>query len=436
MSHPHARHRHAHEDPARPPENHAAHDRVPDARAPDDRLSQDCLSQDRLSQDRLSQDRLSHDRVSHDREELVQQERARGETLRRALGLSRRRLLAATTGIAAAVTLAQPAQAASHRALIPRDKRGIILYTVRDAISRDPLATELPSGFRRVLEALARIGYKQVEFAGYRQHANAEGGANLESVDGARLLRRWLDDNGLEAEGNHGFIPASWPLTPEDTDRFKQVLEIANILGLGHMGTGADPTGSAYKADWDVAAEKWNQLGSIACDAGIKLYTHNHDAAYAFLLDSGPLDEQGRPTRSSGIRKLEYFFRISDPRRVHFEMDIFWAHVAQFKHRVYTAPDGSQRTDVFDPLATVRAREHRFPLFHAKDGTSNPAGGNGYDMVPFGTGDIDYARFFSRLRAREWHNPMYEQDNAPGADPAQSLSYAELSYRNMAALRG
>jgi sugar phosphate isomerase/epimerase len=375
-----------------------------------------------------------------------------GDALRRTLGIDRRRFLstctaAATAAIAVPVFGASPALAQAQpqpqgsgggggSVLVPASRRGIILYTVRDATGRDPLSTDLPSGFREVFKQLSRYGYRQVEFAGYGQHANAEGGANLETAEGAGLLRRWLDDNGLRAEGNHGFIPASWPLTPQDLDRFKQALEIAGILGLDHMGTGGDPTGSAYKADWDVAAEKWNRLGSIAHEAGIKLYTHNHDAAYAFLLDSGPLDEQGRPTRSSGIRKLEYFFGISDPKRVYFEMDIFWAHVAQFKHRTFTAPDGSVQTDVFDPLATVQPRAKRFPLFHAKDGTSNPASSNGYDMVPFGTGDIDYTRFFSGLRAREYHNPMYEQDNAPGADPAQSLRYAELSYRNMAALRG
>ncbi|MEV0621566.1 sugar phosphate isomerase/epimerase family protein [Nonomuraea sp. NPDC050404] len=410
-----------------------------------------------MSRHHASEEPASHENEQARTEEHRHEERERAETLRHRLGLSRRGLLAATTGLAAAAAFAPPQSAAAQtaartaaqgtpapagggahgRALIPPGKRGIILYTVRDAIARDPLSTTLPSGFRAVLQALSAIGYRQVEFAGYRQHANAEGGADLETVEGAALLRRWLDDNGLRAEGNHGFIPGSWPLTTADLDRFKRVLEIANILGLDHMGTGSDPTGSAYKADWDLAAEKWNALGEIARRAGIKLYTHNHDAAYAFLLDSGPLDEQGRPTRSSGIRKLEYFFRISDPRRVYFEMDIFWAHVARFKHHTYTAPDGSQCRDVFDPLATVRAREWRFPLFHAKDGTSNPAVPNGYDMVPFGTGHIDYRRFFSRLRDRGAHNPMYEQDNAPNAaDPAQSLRLAELSYRNMAALRG
>ena len=201
------------------------------------------------------------------------------------------------------------------------------------------------------------------------------------------------------------------------------------------MGTGGDPTGSSYQADWDVAAEKWNAMGRIASRAGIKLYTHNHDGAYGFLLDKGPLDDQGRPTRSSGIRKLEYFLKITDPRHVWLEMDIYWAHVAQYKFRSYTAPDGSTRPDIFDPLATVRAQEKRFPLFHAKDGTSNPATGDGYDMVPFGTGDIDYQRFFSGLRARSYHNPMVEQDNAPGTDPAQSMRYSDIGYDNLAALR-
>jgi hypothetical protein len=43
------------------------------------------------------------------------------------------------------------------------------------------------------------------------------------------------------------------------------------------------------------------------------------------------------------------------------------------------------------------------------------------------------------MGAKGYHNPMYEQDNAPGNSttaPGQSLDYAALSYANMAALRG
>ena len=49
-------------------------------------------------------------------------------------------------------------------------------------------------------------------------------------------------------------------------------------------------------------------------------------------------------------------------------MDIYWAHVAQYKHTSYTAPDGTVVTDLFDPAGTVAAQTNRFPLFHTKDG--------------------------------------------------------------------
>ncbi|WP_393075896.1 sugar phosphate isomerase/epimerase family protein [Streptomyces sp. LN704] len=378
-------------------------------------------------------------------------EPAVGDALRRTLGVNRRRFLstctaAATAAIAAPVLGASPAVAHDRGRghdhghggdiLVPANRRGIILYTVRDATGRDPLSTDLPSGFREVFKQLSRFGYRQVEFAGYGQHANAPGGANLESVEGARLLRSWLDDHGLRAQGNHGFIPSSWPLTTPDLDTFKKHLEIANILGMAHVGTGGDPTGSAYRADWDVAADKWNTLGGIARRAGLKLYTHNHDAAYGFLLDGGPLDDQGRPTRSSGVRKLEYFLKVTDPKLVWLEMDIFWAHVARYKFPTYTAHDGSTREKIFDPAGLVVRNNKRYPLFHAKDGTVNTTNGMGYDMVPFGTGVIDYTTFFSRVGDRSHHNPMVEQDNAPSAtDPGQSLKHAKIGYDHLAALR-
>jgi sugar phosphate isomerase/epimerase len=364
-----------------------------------------------------------------------------GAKLARGLGLNRRQFLAATTGLAAAAVastgaFAAPASARpSNGVLVPPGKRGIILYTVRDAISRDPASTPHASGFKAVFEELARIGYKQVEFAGYGQNANAPGG-NVNNVAGAHMLRAWLDDNGLEAEGNHGSIPAT--ITPQSLSQFDAACEIANILGMAHIGTGSDPTNSAYKADWDAACERWNILGQRAAGHGLKLYTHNHDPGYSHLLDSGPLDGQGRPTRSSGVRRLEHFLHNTDPAYVHLEMDIYWAYVAQHKHRSYTAADGSTVPDVFDPLALVQANTKRFPLFHAKDGKANAGVANGYEMVPLGMGDIDYRDFFSRMGAKGYHNPMWEQDNAGGgaANPGQSLEYAAISYQHMASLRG
>jgi sugar phosphate isomerase/epimerase len=306
--------------------------------------------------------------------------------------------------------------------LIPARNRGIILFSVRDRISAPPDDSGIPYGFERVLARLAEIGYKEIEFAGYNQST-----AILGRQITPQEIRKILDDNGLVANGTHTQInPAT----------FTQQLDIAETLGMRNIGTGSDPTNSPYRSDWDAAADVWNELGRQARARGMRLYTHNHDAAYSFLLDAGPLDANGRPTRSTGVRRLEYFFGKADPRYVFFEMDIFWGHVARFKHHTYVDASGASRTDLFDPILTVAERTFRFPLFHAKDGNKNPAVPNGYDMVPFGEGDIQMQQFFQTIGEQDFHHANWEQDTAPGgtAAPGQSLDFAALSYTNMSEL--
>ncbi|MET8150801.1 sugar phosphate isomerase/epimerase [Actinoplanes sp. NPDC049668] len=347
--------------------------------------------------------------------------------------LTRRRLLAASAGAAAALgaagfpVLQTGSPAISHgrlraEPLVPARNRGIILFSVRDRINAAPDDSGVPYGFERVLARLAEIGYKEIEFAGYNQHTSILG----RQITPAEI-RKILDDNGLVANGTHTQINAA---------TFEQQLDIAETLGMRHIGTGSDPTGSAYRPDWDAAADLWNELGRTARKRGLKLYTHNHDAAYGFLLDAGPLDAGGKPTRSTGTRKLEYFFTKADPRYVFFEMDIYWSYVARFKHQTYVDQWGNTRTDLFDPILTVVPRTERFPLFHAKDGDRAATQANGYVMTPLGEGDLNFQQFFEEIGAQNYHHANWEQDTAPGgaANPGQSLSLAELSYRNLSEL--
>ncbi|KAB1920153.1 sugar phosphate isomerase/epimerase [Micromonospora noduli] len=351
--------------------------------------------------------------------------------------LSRRSLLAASAGAAAAIgaaglpvlatgtpALANPGNASKLRVepLIPAKNRGIILYSVRDRITAAPDDSGVPYGFERVLARLAEIGYKEIEFAGYTQSTEILG----RQITPAEI-RKILDDNGLVANGTHASIQ---PAT------FQQQLDIAEELGMKNIGTGSDPTSSAYKAEWDAAADIWNELGRQARARGMRLYTHNHDAAYNFLIDRGPRDAQGRQTRSSGIRRLEYFFEITDPRYVFFELDIYWAYVARYKHQKYVNPAGQEVTDLFDPILTVADRTTRFPLFHAKDGDRDTSVPNGYQMTPLGEGDLNFQQFFQTIGERNFHHANWEMDTAPGGaeNRGQSLDFAATSYRNMSDL--
>jgi sugar phosphate isomerase/epimerase len=393
--------------------------------------------------------------------------------------------------------------------LIPAGKVGTITFTQRDVLDRAGIAAAaanpalsvtmghlggdtypedptdlgplvpLPGGWRELFAFLANAGFTQIEFAGYGQHAKNPGGAAPDPAPGGvttaasraaylaygRTLRGFLDEFGLEAIGNHGFIPGTWfgpnsangTMSENDYRRFLAELEFASILGMPYMGTGSDPTSATNRniEPWTIAGEKWEAMNTLAIEQfGIRVYPHNHSPAYSFLQD-GPLVTvtedrlTGAPIPEtqvrgeSGIRLMEYYLDITDPDLCQIEMDIFWAHVARHQHRWYYNHDGVRTEKVFQPLELVQSQALRFPLYHAKDGdrTADPVGvGNGYTMIPFGDprSDIDFAAFLKGHGERGYHNANYEQDDAPGgsADPGQSLRFSVISAANLNALRG
>jgi sugar phosphate isomerase/epimerase len=426
--------------------------------------------------------------------------------------ITRRQLLKSGAGAAAAATLATlgPTVAlgagAGRAKLIPEDKVGTITFTQRDVPSRVGIAASaslgvsptmgflggpnvledpndlgplvpLPGGWRELFEFLAGCGFTQIEFAGYNQNAANPGGAQPNPAPGGvttpasraaylaygGTLRGFLDEFGLEAIGNHGFIPGTWPggpnggMTDNDFNRYMTELEFASILGTPYMGTGNDPTSANDRstAAWDLAGDKWEALNTLSIESfGIQLYPHNHAEAYHFIQD-GPLVTitedrvTGLPITpiqvpaESGKRLMEYYLEITSPDLCVVEMDIYWAHVAQHRFRWRYDETGARVEDIFDPLATVQDQTKRFALYHAKDGdrtTQAPGIGNGYNFVPFGdaSSDIDFETFFANQGAKGFHNPNYEQDNAPGGsgDPGRSLRFSRFSGNNMVNLRG
>ncbi|GIH09138.1 hypothetical protein Rhe02_72050 [Rhizocola hellebori] len=423
--------------------------------------------------------------------------------------ISRRRLLTGTAAAAAigpaSVFAASSASAANGR-LIPAGKMGTITFTQRDVPSRVGIAASaalgvaptmgylggpnfphdptdlgplvpLPGGWLELFDYLAGLGFRQIEFAGYGQNAANPGGAAPNPAPGgvttpesraaylayARTLRGFLDDFDLEAIGNHGFIPSTWPgpnspggaMTPADYDRFQTELEFASILGMPYMGTGNDPTNANDRniEPWTIAGEKWEALNEISMRSCIQLYPHNHSPAYNFLQD-GPMVTvtQDRVTGApiaptvvrgeSGKRLMQHYLDITS-RKCVVELDVYWSHVAQHQWRWRYDWDGNRVEDIFDPTRQVARQTKRYALFHAKDGdsTGEPLGvGNGYTFIPFGDprSDIDFEHFYRNIGAKGFHNSNYEQDNAPGgsADPGQSLRHSAISAAGMKGLRG
>ncbi|MFF3559720.1 sugar phosphate isomerase/epimerase family protein [Streptomyces sp. NPDC002574] len=310
----------------------------------------------------------------------------------------RRDFLRATAGTTVAVAAASivgaataPSAAAATSILsIPKDRISLQLYSVRDKV------TSL--GFRVVLEEMARIGYKEIEFAGYTQNT---------SILGRQItlqeIRQLLDDNGLKAIGSHVGIG-------DFRSNLQGQLDAAEILGMPHVGTANAPSNTNTVAGYLAAADEFNAWGQAAAARGLKLYQHNHSGEFAFATDQ------------PSVRLYDVFLRNTDPRYVYLEMDVYWAYV------------GQHRWPGFDPAAYVRNQPYRYPLFHMKDGAAS-TGADGYSIVEFGAGVLPYQQFIRDIGARGSHVGIWEQDTAPNTQPNPPGSFG-AAQRSFTALKG
>ncbi|MFF3328033.1 sugar phosphate isomerase/epimerase family protein [Streptomyces sp. NPDC002888] len=332
--------------------------------------------------------------------------------------LTRRGMLGVAAGASAAALLgaaAAPATAAADgtdaassaagrgRPVLPPGRLGIQLYSLRDKVST--------LGFAPVFAELEKYGYDEVEFAGYTQ--GSAGPITLAQ------LKRLARNHGLNPIGSHVGYYSSDPGAYTFAQNLTKVLDDAEALGLKHIGTASGPFryGSTVDA-WKRAAEEFNTYGAAARARGIKFYQHNHSEEFSFATDNPK------------VRLYDVLLAETDPHLVFLEMDIFWAYSGQF--RFSKRPDGTPAP--FEPLDYVLRQPHRYPLFHVKDGVSDPENQYGYRMTDVGDGDIDYQRFISavtRLRGeRLAHHWQAEHDN-----PTESFTFARRSSEHLHSLR-
>ncbi|MER5195505.1 sugar phosphate isomerase/epimerase family protein [Streptomyces sp. NPDC002755] len=328
-------------------------------------------------------------------------------TRRGMLGVAAGATAAALLGAAASPAGAAPATGASAagrgRPVLPPGRLGIQLYSLRDKVST--------LGFAPVFAELKKYGYDEVEFAGYTQ--GSAGPLTLAQ------LKRLARDHGLTPIGSHVGYYASDPNAYTFAQNLTKVLDDAQALGLKHIGTASGPFryGSTVDA-WKRAAEEFNTYGAAARARGMKFYQHNHSDEFGFASDNPK------------VRLYDVLLAETDPDLVFLEMDIFWAYAGQF--RFSKRADGTPAP--FEPLDYVLRQPHRYPLFHVKDGVSDPSNEFGYRMTDVGDGDIDYQRFISavtRLRGeRLAHHWQAEHDN-----PVESFAFARKSSAHLHSLR-
>jgi sugar phosphate isomerase/epimerase len=301
--------------------------------------------------------------------------------------LSRRGFLR-TAAVGAAVVgassaLATPAAATEgtsggggHR--VPPGKISIQLYTLRNQLAAD---------FTGTLAALAAIGYRRVEHAGFVGRSVTEFKAALDAV-------------GIWASSGHVGIPqpfdaAAWEASLQDALTLRSRYIVNPFFGI-NFGTGEVVRD---RATWAAFAHDLNRAGRMARSVGLRLGYHNHNWEFFRLTDD--------PSRTA----YDVLIEETDPRYVHFEMDLFWV------------TRGAR-----DPVDLLRRLDGRVRQFHVKDMN---LGGSFEDP---GKGLIDFPRIFRTQRVDEY---IVERDDAgsPPRSPADALVTAKVGYDYLRGVR-
>lgn len=273
--------------------------------------------------------------------------------------LSRRKLLAASAAAGVVVAGGVGTAARAHALRVP----GVQLYTLRDSMAKDVATT---------LQAVAGMGYREVEFAGYFGHT-------------AREIRDMLARFGLTSPSAHvnvsDVLEDPQAVVAEAAEAGHQYVTIAWIEESDRQSI----------ADYQRWADVANRLGEASREHGMRAAYHNHDFEF-------------RPI--GGVVPFDILLKETDPALLDFELDFFWVQKAG--------------KDIRKVLAMA---PERMTMSHIKD---IDADGN---MVSVGAGTIDFAGILAEPVAASIRHCFVEHDNPD--DPFRSVAFSHYTLKSI-----
>lgn len=243
---------------------------------------------------------------------------------------------------------------------------GLQLYTVRD---------QMKASVSNTLAAVAKAGYKEVEFAGYFGHSAAD-------------IRKMLDDVGLTAPSTHvqmAQLGTEW----------ESLLNQAKTIGHEYLVCAWIDEADRNIPGYTKIAARFNDAGRRAREKGLKFGYHN------YFFEFNPID---------GQIPYDLLLRECDPDKVAMEIDIFWM----------TKGGG-------DPVKYMERYPGRFPMLHVKDMGPAPK----HEMLDVGKGTINWKKILRAGEKGGVKHVFVENDEAklPLASIRTSFGYLQaLSY--------
>jgi len=210
---------------------------------------------------------------------------------------------------------------------------GLELYSVRDALQKDPQGT---------VRAVAQMGYQVVEFYGpYFEWTEAQ----------AKDMRKLMDELGIHCYSTHN-DEANF-----SADKIEHTKALNLILGSKYVVQAwSDPKPDAEA--WKALAGKLNAAADQLAAAGLRVGYHNHDAEWKAV---------------GGKRPIEILAANTNP-SVMLQLDV-----------------GTCMEAGADPVAWIKANPGRIRSIHCKDWSADP---NVAYKTLFGEGKADWKAIF------------------------------------------
>jgi sugar phosphate isomerase/epimerase len=226
-------------------------------------------------------------------------------------------------------------------------KVGLQLYTVRE---------QMKASVPKTLAAVAKAGYKEVEFAGYFGHS-------------ADDIRKMLDDVGLVA-------PSSHIQMAQLGTEFGSLLDYANRVGHEYLVVAWIDAEERTIPGYTKIAARFNKAAHEADLSEVKFGYHNYSFEFTPLNGQVPYD---------------LLLKECDPRIVKMEIDVFW-----------------MKQGGGDPVKYMERYPGRFTMLHVKDMGPAPK----HAMMDVGQGTIDWKKIFRAGKLGGVEHVFVENDEA------------------------
>lgn len=246
---------------------------------------------------------------------------------------------------------------------------GLQLYSLRDLVKDE--------GIQAVLEAASKMGYTNLETAGYN-NGKIYGMAPAE-------FKKMCNDLGMKCTSAHLGQEYTKEKQAEVMSWWDQAIDAHNELGVKYMVQPWMPVNDQTTLDdLKMYCDYFNTVGYKTAAASIAFGYHNHDFEFKKIGDQIIYD---------------YLLDNVSPNHVFFQMDVYWVKQAGF-----------------DPVAYLKARPKQFKTIHIKD-----------DKEIGASGKIDFKPIFDQMYAnkvKDWYVEVEEYtDDDPVASCQQSIDF-------------